>query len=100
MQLLDIADGMVLGVMTEAEYRDDTMRLRPGDMIVTYTDGVTEAMNPKKELYSEARLQETLKRLAGRPVEDAVEAIIASVKAHSAGAPQSDDITVLALKRN
>ena len=41
----------VLAVMTDAEYRDDTVRLRPGDMIVTYTDGVTEAMNPKKELY-------------------------------------------------
>ena len=61
---------------------------------------MTEAMNPKKELYSEARLQETVTRLAGRAVEDTVDAIIASVKVHAAGAPQSDDIAVLALKRN
>ena len=67
---LTLPDGLVLGVMTDAEYRDDTVRLQPGDMIVTYTDGVTEAMNPKKELYSEARLQETLTRMAGRSVEE------------------------------
>jgi len=97
---LTLPDGLVLGVMTEAEYRDDTVRLRPGDMIVTYTDGVTEAMNPKKELYSEARLQETLTRTAGRSVEDTIDAIIASVKGHATGAPQSDDIAVLAVKRN
>ena len=44
-------------------------------MIVTYTDGVTEAMNPKRELYSERRLQETLEGLRGRSVEDTVAAI-------------------------
>ena len=97
---LKLPDGLVLGVMTDAEYRDDTVRLGPGDMIVTYTDGVTEAMNPKKELYSEARLQETLTRMAGRSVEDTIDAIIASVKGHAAGAPQSDDIAVLAVERN
>jgi serine phosphatase RsbU (regulator of sigma subunit) len=97
---LKLPDGLVLGVMTDAEYRDDTVRLRPRDMIVTYTDGVTEAMSPKRELYSEARLQETLTRMAGRSVEDTTDAIIASVKAHAAGAPQSDDIAVLALMRS
>ena len=97
---LKLPDGLVLGVMTDAEYRDDTVRLRPGDMIVTYTDGVTEAMNPKKELYSEPRLQETLTRMAGRSVEDTIDAIIASVKGHAAGAPQSDDISALAVERN
>ena len=90
----------VLAVMTDAEYRDDTVRLRPGDMIVTYTDGVTEAMNPKKELYSEPRLQETLTRMAGRSVEDTIDAIIASVKSHAAGAPKSDDISALAVRRS
>jgi sigma-B regulation protein RsbU (phosphoserine phosphatase) len=97
---LTLPDGLVLGVMTDAEYHDDTLSLRPGDMIVTYTDGVTEAMNPKKELYSEGRLQETVTRMAGRSVEETTDAIIASVKGHAAGAPQSDDIAVFALKRN
>jgi sigma-B regulation protein RsbU (phosphoserine phosphatase) len=97
---LTLPDGLVLGVMPEAEYRDETVQLEPGDMIVAYTDGVTEAMNPQRELYSEGRLQETLKRLRGCAVEDTVAAIISSVKAHAAGAPQSDDIAVLAARRN
>jgi sigma-B regulation protein RsbU (phosphoserine phosphatase) len=97
---LKLPDGLVLGAMTDAKYCDDTVRLGPGDMIVTYTDGVTEAMNPKRELYSEARLKETVMRMTGRSVEDTIEAIITSVKNHAAGAPQSDDIAVLAVKRS
>jgi phosphoserine phosphatase RsbU/P len=99
-RFLTLPDGLVLGVMPEAEYRDETVQLEPGDMIVAYTDGVTEAMNPQRELYSEGRLQETLARLRGCAVEDTVAAIISSVKAHAAGAPQSDDIAVLAARRS
>jgi|SRR5271165_6448837 len=99
-RFVTLPDGLVLGVMPEAEYRDETVLLEPGDMIVTYTDGVTEAMSPGRVLYSEARLQETLARLAGRSVEDTVGEIVASVRVHAAGAPQSDDIAVLALRRN
>ncbi len=99
-RFLALPDGLVLGVMSEAEYRDDTARLEPGDMIVTYTDGVTEAMSPGGVLYSDARLRETLAALAGHGVEDTVGGIVASVKVHAAGAPQSDDIAVLALRRS
>ncbi len=97
---LTLPEGLVLGVTPEAEYRDDAVRLEPGAMIVTYTDGVTEAMSPTRELYSERRLQETVTRLKGCPVEQTVAAIISSVQAHAAGAPQSDDIAVLAVRRN
>ncbi len=99
-RFLALPDGLVLGVMAEAEYRDDTVRLEPGDMIVTYTDGVTEAMNRERVLYSEPRLQEKLATLAGREVNDTVSEIVASVRVHAAGAPQSDDITVLAVRRS
>jgi sigma-B regulation protein RsbU (phosphoserine phosphatase) len=98
-EFLTLPDGMVLGVMPETQYRDATIVLERGATIVTYTDGVTEAMNPTKELYSERRLQETLAELRGGSVEDKVAAIFASVKAHAAGAPQSDDIAVLAVRR-
>ncbi len=99
-RFLALPDGLVLGVMAEAAYRDDTVRLEPGDMIVTYTDGVTEAMNRERVLYSEPRLQEKLATLAGREVNDTVSEIVASVRVHAAGAPQSDDITVLAVRRS
>ncbi len=99
-RFLNLPDGIVLGVMPEAQYLDATIVLERGDAIVIYTDGVTEAMSNKKELYSEPRLQETVEGLRGRSVEDLVAAIFASVKAHAAGAPQSDDIAVLAVRRS
>jgi serine phosphatase RsbU (regulator of sigma subunit) len=95
---LTLPDCLVLGVMTEAEYRDDSVLLERGDMIVTYTDGVTEAMSVRRELYSEERLQETLASASGSSVEEAVEGIISSVRVHATGAPQSDDIAVMAVK--
>ena len=98
-RFLTLPEGLVLGVMTESVYTNDTTRLDSGDTLLAYTDGVTEAMSPARTLYSEARLQETLTELAGRDVEDTVSAVVASVRAHAAGAPQSDDIAVIALRR-
>lgn len=97
---LQLPEGLVLGVVTDSQYSDDSMQLEPGDMIVTYTDGVTEAMNTQRALYSEERLQETLASLAGRNVGETVSGIVASVRQYANGAPQSDDIAVLALQRN
>ena len=97
---LTLPDGLVLGVMADTEYVDATMILDRGDTIVTYTDGVTEAMNPKKELYSDPRLLETAAGLKGQTVDNMVAAIFASVTAHAAGAPQSDDIAVLVVQRS
>ena len=97
---LALPDGLVLGVMPETEYSDDSVHLERGDLIVAYTDGVTEAMNPGRQLYSEERLQQTLVTLEGRSVEDIVHQLIASVRTHAAGAPQSDDIAILALRRS
>jgi serine phosphatase RsbU (regulator of sigma subunit)/anti-sigma regulatory factor (Ser/Thr protein kinase) len=97
---LQLPEGLVLGVITDSPYSDDSLQLEAGDMIVTYTDGVTEAMNAQRALYSEERLQETLASLAGRSVEETVSGIVASVRQYADGAPQSDDIAALAVRRN
>jgi sigma-B regulation protein RsbU (phosphoserine phosphatase) len=99
-RFLALPEGLVLGALTESEYRDETVRLESGEMLLAYTDGVTEAMSPAHALYSEARLQEMLTSLGGRDVESTVNAVVASVHAHAAGAPQSDDIAVIALRRS
>jgi stage II sporulation SpoE-like protein len=96
-RFLALPDGLVLGVMADAEYLDDTVRLDPGDMIMTHTDGVTEAMNPAHVLYSEARLRKTLAALAGRGVEDTVSEIVASVKVIACAV---DALSLLLLLRN
>lgn len=97
---LELPDGLVLGVLAEAEYHDASVSLAPGDTIVVYTDGVTEAMSRERALYSEERLLATLGGLAGRSVEQTVDGIFADVHVHAAGAPPSDDIAVLALRRS
>ena len=63
-----------------------------------YTDGVTEAMNPERQLFSEARLEETARASAGGEPAETVQAVVRSTRAFAAGATQSDDITVVALE--
>ncbi|UCH27575.1 MAG: SpoIIE family protein phosphatase [Trueperaceae bacterium] len=95
---IPMPDGLVLGVMSDAVYRTERLHLDAGDAIVLYTDGITEAMNPQHELYSEDRLLQVAEPLAGNSPETVTRAIVASVKSHVAHAPQSDDITLLTLQ--
>lgn len=95
---LALPSGLVLGVDDNAVYQSSRIRLAPGDMIIAYTDGITEAMNPGHELYSEPRLAETVAGCFGKTPRETVDAIMKSVKAHAGTEPQSDDITILVLK--
>ncbi len=90
----------MLGVIETASYEEKRLRLAPGDTLYLYTDGVTEAMDEEKTLYSEERLQETLSRegTAGRPVKDILAAVRADIDLHANGAEQSDDITMLGIR--
>ena len=74
------------------------MTMNPGDVIFIYTDGVTEAMNPEKELYSEDRLMELLTGTNNLFAPELVKEIDASIKVFTRGAEQSDDITMLAMQ--
>jgi len=71
--------------------------LQPEDVLVVYSDGVTEAQNPDSQFYGNERLLELVGRQAERDATTLVNNLNADVKAHAAGAAQSDDITVLAL---
>ena len=68
-------------------------------MIYLYTDGVTEAANRKDELFMEERLETILRATAGRPTSAIVNAVTNAVRSFANGAPQSDDITALAIRR-
>jgi sigma-B regulation protein RsbU (phosphoserine phosphatase) len=91
-------NGLALGVMEDAPYRRETLRLEPGESLFLYTDGVTEAMNPADELFGDDRLRGELETLAGRCPDDVTAAIMEQVKEFASGAPQSDDITVMAVR--
>jgi len=88
----------VAGAMEGVEYTTDTLTLAPGDLMLLYTDGVTEAMNPALELYGEARLLNRAAALAAADTKDLCARLSEDVHAFADGAEQSDDITLLALR--
>jgi len=95
---LDKLHGMPLGVIETHIYDSSRFQLRPGDLLLLYTDGVTEAMNSRNELFEEKQLLDTLKETNKNEVKPVVEKVLAQVKTHAAGYEQSDDITILALR--
>jgi sigma-B regulation protein RsbU (phosphoserine phosphatase) len=92
---LNTVNGLALGVMEDAPYRREALRLEPGDSLFLYTDGVTEAMNTADELFGDDRLRRELETLAGVAPEKVTAGIMCRVKEYAAGAPQSDDITIM-----
>lgn len=94
------ATGIPVGIFPQHPYSNGHFRIRPGDRLVLYTDGVTEAENKDSLQYGESRLLGTIRDNARNcpAVKDMLEAIINDLGTHVAGAPQSDDITVMIIK--
>jgi sigma-B regulation protein RsbU (phosphoserine phosphatase) len=88
--------GMALGVAASANLRAGHVELKAGDRLVLYTDGVTEAMDKNEELFSQGRLEATLHGSV-HTSKGVVEEVVKEVQRFCAGAPQSDDMTLLAL---
>lgn len=89
--------GVPLGLFARAEYELQKIRLQPGDLVLCYTDGVTEAMSPDHEEFGERRLLQAVRAHDGRPAADIIAAVRLAVDQHTRGAPQHDDLTLLAL---
>lgn len=91
--------GPVLGILPIAPYREQHTRLEPGDMLVLYSDGVTEANNVNHDEYDEPRFIEVLTATRAKPACEIVDAVTKSLAEFTAGAPQADDITLVVAKR-
>jgi serine phosphatase RsbU (regulator of sigma subunit) len=89
--------GLVLGVMPGIDYPNHSVQLLPGDRLVLYTDGVTEAFNPTDEAYGTERLIAEVKAHGDQSAAVLVESICSSVTLFAGIAPQSDDITLTVL---
>ncbi len=79
-------------------YPVETHRLAPGETLVAYTDGVTEAQDLAGELFARDAAMAELSRTAGRPLPEVVDSLVATVRAFEAGGEPSDDLTVLAVR--
>ncbi|MEL7564052.1 MAG: SpoIIE family protein phosphatase [Dehalobacterium sp.] len=97
-EYLKARPGFVLAGLEGVKYRQNDIRLEPGDILYLYTDGVTEATDTQGELYGETRLKIVLDRTAARPLGDILRTVKADIDTFAKGAPQFDDITMLALK--
>jgi sigma-B regulation protein RsbU (phosphoserine phosphatase) len=91
--------GPVLGILSIAPYTEQAERLNRGDMLVLYSDGVTEANNPEYDEFDEERFIDVLKRHRNDPASTIVEAVMKALSEFAAGAPQADDITLVVAKR-
>ena len=90
--------GIVLGVIDEFPYQQHSMQLEEGDVVFFYTDGVTEAMDEAGNQFGDDTLLEILGNAAGADPEDMTRQVVDAVHEHAGGAPQSDDLTCLALR--
>jgi len=91
--------GLPLGMFDFAEFQQETVTLEQKDTMILYTDGVTEAMDKSFKEYGEDRLLRTIERTGDKPASIFKEAIVSDVDKFVDGEPQSDDLTVMVLKR-
>lgn len=91
--------GVPLGLLESAKFTEWKLTLEPGAMLVVYTDGVTEAMNGRGEMFTDERLLGLVAGSEPGCAESMAAAICSAVSAHAAGAGRSDDITLMVLKR-
>ena len=95
---LPATQNLVLGVAPGHEYHNGEVRLAPGDTLFLYTDGITEAQNVNDEEFGEERLDAKLAGLGQLAAREIVTTVVAEVRAFAGDAPQSDDITCIAMR--
>jgi hypothetical protein len=88
-----------LGLIKTAKFEEQVVELDPGDLLVTYSDGVTEARNERDEFYGDQRLKAVIGKSAGISPDRVGERILAEVDAFVGEAPRSDDLSLVLIKR-
>jgi sigma-B regulation protein RsbU (phosphoserine phosphatase) len=96
---LPISKNIIVGFIENFQFSEETLHLEPGDTLLLYTDGVTEAVDTELKEYGDERLETLLKNTTQMGCQEMIDAVKADVKAFTEEAEQSDDITLLAIKR-
>lgn len=93
------AGGLVLGFMEDVEYETAEVQMEPADILVIYSDGVTDATNGADEPFGEDRLRGTLQADPHASAEDAMRNVFRAVREHGGSSAQPDDMTLVLVKR-
>jgi serine phosphatase RsbU (regulator of sigma subunit) len=98
-------NGLIIGFLPHQKYTQITTKIEPGDVLVLYTDGITEAIRnttdrTEEKYFGEERLVEVVKQNLQKSARDIQSAILKAISDFSAGSPQNDDITLVVIKRN
>jgi sigma-B regulation protein RsbU (phosphoserine phosphatase) len=88
-----------LGIFQDFPFQEETTPLNPGDLLLVYSDGITEAMNANDEEFGEERLMAVVRENWSVSSSELIEKIVAAVQRHAGDTPQSDDITLVVVKR-
>jgi len=94
-----VARGMVLGIMDDMTYDEATTTLAENDIIVLYTDGITEAMNARGDLFDKERLMAAVRGANPTDARALIDAILAAVRDFTGDTPQADDLTIVTVRR-
>ena len=92
------AGGPIVGLLPFASYEQETVALGRGDMIVAFSDGVSEALNAAGDEFGESRLLEAIERTGTADAQAMIDGVVDAVRAFTKGAVQSDDITIMAVR--
>ena len=97
------ANGLIIGFLPKQEYKQHTSKIDPGDVLVLYTDGITEAVREvaakdEDKYFGEARLIDAIKKNLNKSAREIQSAILKAISDFTAEAPQNDDITLVVIK--
>ena len=95
---IEVKPNLPVGIMEDFEFAEQETDIKPGTVLFLYTDGLTEAENAEKMLYGEEKLSEVIKENINNSPKTMIRNVIKSVNNHVNGAPQSDDLTMMAFK--
>jgi sigma-B regulation protein RsbU (phosphoserine phosphatase) len=90
--------GLIVGMFEHATYEQETVQLDPGDIIVVFSDGVSEALSAESEEFGEQRLQDVVRKYMDDGPDATLEHLLDSVRDFTKGAVQNDDVTALVVR--
>jgi sigma-B regulation protein RsbU (phosphoserine phosphatase) len=90
--------GLIAGLFPMATYEEETVQLQPGDLLVIFSDGISEALNAAGEEFGDDRILASVKALPHDNVQTVLEGLVTTVKGFASGTLQSDDMTTVVMR--